>query len=164
MPFHRPGLFPRKKNDGSIQVYDGEGPTPEELEKAARREVNRANKLFRYIGNWRFVNSGVDGRGRTNRFCYSLHRNDAGYFLAWREIISPIKSEAEGKRLRAEVEEKRQKDPKFQDRVSSEGRHGCYLTRLDVCARRSKKRAKALAERRATVWLKKHSDKKEVPA
>lgn len=39
------------------------------------------NNSYRYYG-------AKDGRGREVRFCYSCHRNVAGYFLAWREVVN----------------------------------------------------------------------------
>jgi len=32
-----------------------------------------------------------DKRGRTVKFCWSCHRNVAGYFVAWRQVETPIK-------------------------------------------------------------------------
>lgn len=38
--------------------------------------------------NYHYVEAGHDGYGRRIRFCYSIHRNVAGYFLSWREVWS----------------------------------------------------------------------------
>ena len=35
----------------------------------------------------RYWRAGRDGLGREVRFCWSSHRNVAGYFLTWREVI-----------------------------------------------------------------------------
>lgn len=62
-----------------------------------QREVDRAaadpvaNKLTRLAApgkdwSYRYVPAGKDGLGRTVRFCWSCHRNAAGYFLTWREV------------------------------------------------------------------------------
>lgn len=53
----------------------------------------RGHKLTRYMAagantNWRYCPAGKDGRGRTVRFAWACHRNAAGYFLGWREIVS----------------------------------------------------------------------------
>lgn len=36
--------------------------------------------------SYRYVDAGRDGHGRAVRFCWSSHRNVAGYFLGWREV------------------------------------------------------------------------------
>lgn len=36
--------------------------------------------------NYRYVPAGKDGRGRTVWFCWSSHRNVAGFYLGWREV------------------------------------------------------------------------------
>lgn len=35
--------------------------------------------------NWRYIAT-IRTRGRTTRYCWSVHRNVAGYFLGWREV------------------------------------------------------------------------------
>lgn len=60
----------------------------EQEEKRAKADPvsNRLSKVFEN-SNYRFYRA-KDGRGREVRFCYSCHRNVAGYFLAWREVIN----------------------------------------------------------------------------
>lgn len=53
----------------------------------------KGNKLTMLMGegqntNWRYWSAGKDGRGREIRFAYACHRNAAGYFLGWREIVN----------------------------------------------------------------------------
>ena len=74
--------------------------------------------------SYRYIDGGHDGRGWAVRFCWTNWRNAAGYFLSWREVIPPI------------------------DR---RGKHAGR--RLDFAARKSRKRAKALAARRAQRYI-----------
>lgn len=63
---------------------------------AAKRRIERAkadplgNKLTtQFEGqsmNWHYAATLRDGRGRRVRFCWSCHRNAAGFFLGWREV------------------------------------------------------------------------------
>lgn len=50
----------------------------------------KAHKLTKIMGergsNYAYMPAGKDGRGRTIRYCWSKHRNAAGYFLGWREV------------------------------------------------------------------------------
>ena len=53
----------------------------------------KAHKLSRVmLGrgglNYRWYPAGRNGRNQIVRFCWSLHRNCAGYFLGWREVQS----------------------------------------------------------------------------
>lgn len=66
---------------------DMEAVRAKELRELAKRDPigNRLVKLFDKGTNYRFYYS-TDGRGRKIRFCYSIHRNVAGYFLGWREV------------------------------------------------------------------------------
>lgn len=59
-----------------------------EREEAAAKADPAKHKLSRVMENsrYRFWDGGKNGRGQTVRFCYSTHRNVAGYFLGWREI------------------------------------------------------------------------------
>lgn len=61
-----------------------------EIESKRAAADPAANKLSRVMDNtaYRYWNGGKDGRGRSIRFCWSSHRNVAGYFLGWREVIS----------------------------------------------------------------------------
>jgi hypothetical protein len=38
--------------------------------------------------SYHYTPAGKDGLGRTVWFCWSCHRNMAGYFLGWREVRS----------------------------------------------------------------------------
>jgi len=56
----------------------------------ARAKVDpQAHKMSRVLANsnYRYLRAGEDGRGREVRFCWSTHRNVAGYFLGWRELV-----------------------------------------------------------------------------
>jgi len=49
----------------------------------------KAHKLTRVMAkslSYRWTPAGKDGRGRAVYFCWSCHRNVAGYFLGWREV------------------------------------------------------------------------------
>jgi hypothetical protein len=50
-----------------------------------------AHKLSRSFSSssaaYRYFRAGKDGRGREVRFAWSSHRNIAGYFLSWREVV-----------------------------------------------------------------------------
>lgn len=61
----------------------------ERAESAAKADP-RAHRLSRVFPkgarmNWRYYRAGRDGRGSEVRFCYTVERNVAGYFLAYRE-------------------------------------------------------------------------------
>lgn len=52
-----------------------------------------AHKLSRVMAgphglSYRYVPAGRDGRGRQVSFCWSVHRNVAGFYLGWREVVS----------------------------------------------------------------------------
>ena len=59
-----------------------------EREEAAAKANPQAHKLSRVFrdSRYRFYEAGQNGRNQVVRFCYSSHRNVAGYFLGWREI------------------------------------------------------------------------------
>lgn len=69
-----------------------------EQEAKANPRAYRTSRVFPPGVNtsYRYYPAGKDGRGRTIRFCWSCHRNVAGYFLAWREVRS--KDGSEGRR------------------------------------------------------------------
>lgn len=97
--------------------------------ETARRDPakHKLSKLMESGSNYRFWSGGKDGRGRTVRFCYSTGKNVAGYYLVWREVVTPVK---------------RKGKPKEGDLVSTTARD-------QWAARKVRKRACALAEERA---------------
>lgn len=132
--------FPHKQSSSAdgIQVWDGQGQEPLSVQQ---RKWRRQNKLASWPkGNWRWVAKFQNERGQQVRFCYSLHRNEAGYFLAWREVRL-----ARGAKPTA--------NPLFTI-DSVENGHPWTLLRYDVVGRRQKHRAKAFAEKRAEAWPK----------
>ncbi|MGH9806638.1 MAG: hypothetical protein ACRD9W_05160 [Terriglobia bacterium] len=60
---------------------------------AAARIDARANSAKHKLSRWfddsryQYWDAGKNGRNQTVRFAYSSHRNIAGYFLTWREVI-----------------------------------------------------------------------------
>lgn len=60
-----------------------------EREATAAKADPSKHKLSRVMDNtrYRFWDGGTNGRGQRVRFCYSTHRNVAGYFLGWREVV-----------------------------------------------------------------------------
>lgn len=99
-----------------------------ELE-AARRDPAR-HKLTRLMegsARYRFWSGGVDRRGRTVRFCYCTGRNVAGYYLTWREVVTPAKRHGKYK----------------------EGDLVSTTTRDQWAARKVRRKAAALAQQRA---------------
>ena len=60
-----------------------------EREEAAAKADPAKHKLSRVFedARYRFYDAGRNGRGQAVRFCYSSHRNVAGYFLGWREVV-----------------------------------------------------------------------------
>lgn len=46
--------------------------------------------------SYRYFLAGKDGKGREVRFCYSVHRNVAGYFLGWREVVGKTQTKRDG--------------------------------------------------------------------
>lgn len=70
-------------------------PLFEEIEQAnnlhAKREAEKdplAHKLSRVMKNtaYRYYDGGRNGQGSRVWFCWSTHRNVAGFFLGWREV------------------------------------------------------------------------------
>ena len=57
------------------------------------KPIHEEDKFSRHFLDTRYVAipAGADGHGRRVRFCYSSHRNMAGFFLGWREVISASK-------------------------------------------------------------------------
>jgi len=58
--------------------------------------------------SYRYVSAGKDGRGRFIRFCWTCHRNVAGFFLGWREVTSKRQVKRDhwlSRRTRRRVEE-----------------------------------------------------------
>jgi hypothetical protein len=45
--------------------------------------IAKPGKRFTY----RYLRGGTDRQGRTVRFCWAVHPNAAGYWLAWKETI-----------------------------------------------------------------------------
>lgn len=72
-----------------------------------------------------------DGRGRRVKFCWSCHRNVAGFFLAWREVETPVR---------------RKGKPKPGDVLST-------IVRDQWTARRTKKALEQLQKRRHDAML-----------
>lgn len=77
----------------------------------ARAKVDpTAHKLSRVFANsaYLYLRAGKDGRGREVRFCWSTHRNVAGYFLGWREVVGKQGGKRDrwtARRVRARVKE-----------------------------------------------------------
>jgi hypothetical protein len=79
----------------------------------------------------------TDRRGRKIKFCWSVHRNVAGFYLGWREIETPIK---------------RKRPAKVGEAVAT-------ITRDQRCARRVKKRLEELQKRRTDALRAKYPAK-----
>jgi hypothetical protein len=74
------------------------GPMMDELmqsgfkktEEAAKADPVRYKKSRVYPAgvstNYHWIPAGRDGKGREVFFCWSVHRNVAGYFLGWRQV------------------------------------------------------------------------------
>lgn len=106
----------------SVESWDPLGPITED------QTGNKLTKItFPNDPSWRYFSNGLnskrayDRRGWEVRFCWSTKRNAAGYFLSWIERVPPANSQAKSK------------EPQ----------------RTKWAARKSRKRAKALALRRA---------------
>lgn len=78
---------------------------------------------YRYMG-------ATNGRGQAVWFCWSVHRNAAGYFLGWRETY-----------------------------FKRTGKDGTYATRDQWSARKVKKRVIELAERRRDRLIEKYPER-----
>jgi len=48
---------------------------------------HKLTRVFEAGMNYRYISAEKDGRGRAVRYCWSSHRNVAGYFLGWREVV-----------------------------------------------------------------------------
>ena len=74
----------------------------EQSQNAVEAKLAKADpvthKLSKVFDNasYRYFSGGKDGRRREVRFCYSCHRNVAGYFLAWREVIGKKEAKRDG--------------------------------------------------------------------
>jgi hypothetical protein len=58
---------------------------------AAAQADPRRHKLTPYMmpgksGQYHLIEAGRSQRGQVVRFCWSVHKNAAGYFLGWREV------------------------------------------------------------------------------
>lgn len=82
--------------------------------EAARAQADpKAHKLTRVMTagastGYRYFRAGRDGRGREVRFCRASHRNAAGYFLTWREVVSKAQTKRDqfaARKTRAAAEE-----------------------------------------------------------
>lgn len=90
-----------------------------------------AHKLSRVIEGgtgYTYYSAGKDGRGRKVRFCWSSHRNVAGYFLGWREVESKKQTKRDmwaARKVRRRLAElaKRRADS-FKSRAAPEGGQG----------------------------------------
>lgn len=60
-----------------------------EREASAAKADPAKHKLTRVTNDtsYRYWGAGQDGMGREVRFCWTTHRNVAGYFLGWREVV-----------------------------------------------------------------------------
>jgi hypothetical protein len=59
--------------------------------KAAEADPRRHRLSLVFSGgkmNYHYLFGGTDGRGRRVYFCWSIHRNVAGYFLGWRQVTN----------------------------------------------------------------------------
>jgi hypothetical protein len=82
-------LEQRLMSDPVIQGIFADFPRMNREREAAAAKADPAkHKLSRVFNDsrYRFYDAGRNGRGQVVRFCYSSHRNVAGYFLGWREI------------------------------------------------------------------------------
>lgn len=70
--------------NGLFQSFEQDNRKREEA--AAQRDplAHKFSKVFK-DSSYRYY-SGTNGRGSKVRFCYSVHRNVAGFFLGWREV------------------------------------------------------------------------------
>jgi hypothetical protein len=99
-------------------------------ESARAKADPQAHKLTRVMegkhgSSYRYRSAGTDGLGRRVLFCWSVHRNAAGYFLGWREVYSKPR-----------------------------GKRGAYTVKRDRwVARKAKWRARDVAVRRAASFL-----------
>ena len=57
-------------------------------EAKADPKRHKLTTLFEGPANYAYWPAGRDARGAKVRFCWSKHRNVAGYFLGWREVES----------------------------------------------------------------------------
>lgn len=59
--------------------------------EAAKRDplANKTTRVFDpgVSTNYRYWPAGKNGKGQTVRFCWSVNRNAAGFYLGWREVI-----------------------------------------------------------------------------
>lgn len=79
--------LPREAQEMLASLY---ADVMREDREAAERDPkkHRLTKVFTKPTTYRFAPAGTDASGRSVRFCWSCHRNVAGYFLGWREIVN----------------------------------------------------------------------------
>jgi hypothetical protein len=87
-------MTPSEIQEMNRSITERLAPMFEELEQAHCRRVSREAKLdpqahkltrvFDHGANYRYWQT-KNGKGQRVLFCYSVHRNAAGYFMGWRE-------------------------------------------------------------------------------
>lgn len=111
----------------------------DEVEAARRDPVkHKLSRLMEDGDRYRYWPGGKDGRGRLVRFCYSTGRNVAGYYLAWREVVTPVK---------------RKGKPKEGDLVATTARD-------QWAARKLRRGVRDLSQRRAEAFKERQAKKK----
>lgn len=113
-----------RQQDNALNKYDSDQAKADPKKHKLSRVMEG-----RYGLNYYWLPSGKDGLGRKVYFCWSKHRNVAGYFLTWREVYSIPRGK-----------DKRQR-----------------VKRDQWVARKVKKRARALAEKRSARFKQKHT-------
>lgn len=70
-------------------VHAAEQKRAIETAKADPRRYRHTLIFGDVAATYRYAWAGRDGAGNDVRYCWSCHRNVAGYFLTWREMIGP---------------------------------------------------------------------------
>jgi hypothetical protein len=69
-----------------IQGFERDNLKRERDAAQADPRKHRLSRTFDRGLSYHSLPAGRDGRGRWVTFCWSVHRNVAGYFLGWREV------------------------------------------------------------------------------
>jgi hypothetical protein len=117
----------------SAEINARLAPIFHEFQQAEMARIEKAAKADPV----RYRLTDVMPRGRKIKFCWSVHRNVAGFYLGWREIETPIK---------------RKRPAKVGEAVAT-------ITRDQRCARRVKKRLEELQKRRTDALRAKYPAK-----
>jgi hypothetical protein len=111
-------------------IFRGVELADQRVELARIRSDPKAHRLTRLMApgaklSYRYTAGGTDHTGRTVRFCWSVHRNAAGFFLAWKELRG---EKGQGERVGWTAHEKKYAAKAWAERWCAEWKRGSRMT------------------------------------